>query len=220
METKVLHMAVNEDKKEKLLQQELMLDHAVLLPSYHYHDDIERYDKDLLLKAMKKELDKLRQKEMYEEVDSSTLSQEQLRRVVKTRWVVGDRPDPTTAADTTTGEIHASELRERFVAKGFSQHINDPMECYAATPSSTSLKGLLLLGILQGHQTTCLDISTAFVNTPLPPTEPPIYVQPPAEWYYNSPTTRWRLKKAMYGLRTSPKLWQQHLGAVLRQQNL
>ena len=62
METKVLHMAVNEDKKEKLLQQELMLDHAVLLPSYHYHDDIERYDKDLLLKAMKKELDKLRQK--------------------------------------------------------------------------------------------------------------------------------------------------------------
>ena len=55
METKVLHFAVNEDKKEKLLQQELMLDHAVLLPSYHYHDDIERYDKDQVLKAMKKE---------------------------------------------------------------------------------------------------------------------------------------------------------------------
>ena len=93
------------------------------------------------------------------------------------------------------------------------------MERYAATPSSTSLKTLLLLGILQGHQTTCLDISTAFINTPLPPTEE-IYVQPPAEWYYNSPTTLWRLKKAMYGLRTSPKLWQQHLGEVLRQQNL
>ena len=56
------------DKKEKLLQQELMLDHAVLLPSYKYHDDIERYDKDQVLKAMKKELDKLREKEMYEEV--------------------------------------------------------------------------------------------------------------------------------------------------------
>ena len=154
---------------------------------------IERYDKDLLLQAMKKELDKLRQKEMYEEVDSSTLSQEQLRKVVKTRWVVGDRPDPTTTADTTTGEVHASELRARFVAKGFSQHINDPFECYAATPSSTSLKGLLLLGILQGHQTTCLDISTAFINTPLPSTEPPIHVQPPAEWYYDRPTSLWRL---------------------------
>ena len=215
--TKVLHFAVNEDKKEKLLQRGLMLDHAVLLPRYHYHDNIERYSKEAVLKAMKKELDKLREKEMYEEIDSTTLSQDQLRRVVKTRWVVGDRPDPTTTA--TTGEVHASELRARFVAKGYSQHINYPMECYAATPSSTSLKGLLLLGILQGHQTTCLDISTAFINTPLPPTEPPIYVQPPAEWYYNSPTTLWRLKKAMYGLRTSPKLWQQHLGAVLSGKN-
>ena len=72
--------------------------------------------------------------------------------------MVGDRPDPTTTA--TTGEVHASELRARFVAKGYSQHVDDPMvECYAATPSSTSLKTLLLLGILQGHQTTCLDIS-------------------------------------------------------------
>ena len=40
LETNVLHLAVNEDKKESQLQQELMLDHAVLLPSYHYHDNI------------------------------------------------------------------------------------------------------------------------------------------------------------------------------------
>ena len=59
VETKVLHLAVNEDKKEKLLQQELMLDHAVLLPSYHYHDNIERYSKKAVLKAMKKELDSI-----------------------------------------------------------------------------------------------------------------------------------------------------------------
>ena len=90
METNVLHLAVNEDKKERLLQQELMLDHTVLLPSYHYHDNIEQYDKKEVLTAMKKELDKLRQKDMYIECDKSTLTQEQLRKVVKTRWVVGD----------------------------------------------------------------------------------------------------------------------------------
>ena len=218
METKVLHLAVNEDEKEKLLQQELMLDHAVLLPSYHYHDNIEQHDKQEVLTVVKKELDKLRQKGMYEECDKSTLSPEQLRRVVKTHWVVGDQPDPTTT--TTTGEAHASELRARFVAKGYSQHVDEPIvECYAATPSSTSLKTLLLLGVLQGHHTTCLDISTALINTPLPPTEE-IYVQPPQEWYYNPPATLWRLKKAMYGLRTSPKLRQQHLGEALRQQQL
>ena len=139
VETKVLHLAVNEDKKERLLQQELMLDHAVLPPSYHYHDNIEQHDKQEVLTAMKKELDKQRQKDKYEECDKSALSPEQLRKVVKTRWAVGDRPDPTTT--TATGELRASELRARFVAMGYSQHVDDPMvECYAATPSSTSLK--------------------------------------------------------------------------------
>ena len=106
------------------------------------------------------------------------------------------------------------------MTKGYSQHVNDPMvDCYAATPSTTGLKTLLLLGIPQGHQATCLDISTAFINTPLPETEE-IYAQPPQEWYYDSTTTVWRLKKAKYGLRTSPKLWQLHLGRVLQQQGL
>ena len=152
---------------------------------------------------MKKELDKLRLKDMCEECDKSTLSQEQLRKVVKTRWVVEDRPDPSTT--TTAGEQPASELRARFVAKRYTKHVNDPMvDCYAATPSTTSLKTLLLLGILQGHQTTCLNISTAFINTPLPETEE-IYVQPPQEWYYDSMAT---------------KLWQLHLRRVRQQQGL
>ena len=144
---------------------ELMLDHAVLLPSYHYHDNIEQYSKQEVLTAHDERVGQTTTKR-HVECDKSTFSPEQLCKVVKTRWVVGDRPDPTTT--TTTGEAHASELRARFVAKGYSQHVDDPMvECYAATPSSTSLKTLLLLAILQGHQTTCLDISTAFINAPL-----------------------------------------------------
>ena len=68
MVTNILHLAVNEDKEERLLQQELMLDHAVLLPSYHYHDSLKQYNKQEVLTAMKKELDKLRQKDMYDSV--------------------------------------------------------------------------------------------------------------------------------------------------------
>ena len=105
-----------------------MLDHAVPLPSYHYHDNIEQHDKQEVLTAMKKELDKLRQKDMCEECEKSTLSPEQLRKVVKTRWVVGDRPDPAT---TTTGELPASELRARFVAKGYSLRHRLLRECVA-----------------------------------------------------------------------------------------
>ena len=111
METNVLHPAVNEDKKERQLQQELVLDHAVLLPGYHYHDSLEQYDKQEVLTATKKELDKLRleghvrrMRQVYSFSGTAT----------KTRWVVGDRPDPSTT--TTTGDEPASELRTRFVA--------------------------------------------------------------------------------------------------------
>ena len=212
METKVLHFAVNEDKKEKRLQQELMLDHAVPLPSYHYHDNIEQYDKQEVLTAMKKELDKLRQKDMYEECDKSTLTPEQLRKVVKTRWVVGDRPDPTTTA--TTGEVHASELRACFVAKGYSQYVDDPMvECYAATPSSASLKTLLLLGI---HALTSLQPSSTHHYH--------LQKKSTSNHQQNGTTTPLQLygasRRRCMDYVASPKLWQQHLGEVLRQQNL
>ena len=61
----MLHLAVNEDEKELQVTKELSLEKAVLLPSYHYHDNIEQYDPQEVLVAMKKELDKLRQKDMY-----------------------------------------------------------------------------------------------------------------------------------------------------------
>ena len=181
METNVLHLAVNEDKKERLLQQELMLDHAVLLPSYHYHDNIEQYDKQEVLTAMKKELDKLRQKDMYIECDKSTLTRNNYGRLSKLvgLWGTDQIPLQLQLPENNPQVNYEHVLLQR----GYSQHVNDPMvDCYAATPSTTSLKSLLLMGILQGHQTTCLDISTAFINTPLPETEE-IYVQPPQEWY-------------------------------------
>ena len=115
--------------------------------------------------------------------------------------------------------IHsASELRARFVAKGYSQHVNDPIvvDCYAATTfrlRASKLyyweyyKAIRLLPwpYLRLSSTRHYRRRSAY-NT--------------QEWYYSSPTSVWRLKKAMYGLRTSPKLWQLHLGAVQRQQNL
>ena len=102
---------------------------------------------------MKKELDERRQKEMYVECSRSQLAPQQLRKVVKTRWVIAD------ASTTTAGELRA---RSRSVVKGYLQQVESPtVDTYAATPSSTSLKTVLLLGILAGCQTTSLDISTA-----------------------------------------------------------
>ena len=51
------------------------------------------------------------------------------------------------------------------------------------------------------------------LNTPI---EEDIYVQPPPEVYQHRPRVIWKLHRALYGLRTSPKMWQEHLHSTLR----
>ena len=62
------------------------------------------------------------------------------------------------------------------------------------------------------------DISSAFLQAPIP-NEELVLVKPPPELEQN-PDVLWRLKKALYGLKTSPKLWQQHLAAKLQELGL
>ena len=56
-----------------------------------------------------------------------------------------------------------------------------------------------------------LDVTTAFLNAPMPvDKDEAVYVKPPAllEQFHLVPTgTYWRLVKAVYGLRVSPRLW-------------
>ena len=56
------------------------------------------------------------------------------------------------------------------------------------------------------------DISTAFMHAPVAQGEE-IFVEPPPEFYPNGETI-WKLKKAMYGLRSSPASWQAYFSAV------
>ena len=105
-------------------------------------------------------------------------------------------------------------MKARFVAKGYSQHISDHIkETFAATPSSTSLRTLLLHAVLHQYQVTSCDISSVSLNTPR---EEDIFVQPPPEVYQHRPQVVWKLHRALYGLRTSPKMWQEHLHSTLR----
>ena len=57
------------------------------------------------------------------------------------------------------------------------------------------------------------DVSTAFLHAALGGLA--VYMWPPAE-YYTDHNILWKLHKAMYGLRTSPKAWQEHLAQVLK----
>ena len=129
--------------------------------------------------------------------------------MIQTRWVVQPRP----AQDGETS------LRARFVAKGFKQQILDPsLETYASTPSHLSLRILLILSLVNHWDVVTADISSAFLQAPIPEGEL-VLVKPPPELEQN-PDVLWKLRKALYGLKTSPKLWQQHLSSKLEELGL
>ena len=86
-----------------------------------------------------------------------------------------------------------------------------------------SLKILLLLAQTRSWRVLFGDVSTAFLHARLQDDER-IFVEPPIEYdpqekYKTSKDPKnsvlWRLRKALYGLRTAPKQWQDHFAVIL-----
>ena len=85
-----------------------------------------------------------------------------------------------------------------------------------AEPSSIFISAKM--AALRGWEVSKLDVKGAFLNAPLPDGEL-ILVEPPKQWKYWGIVGRnvvWRLKKAVYGLRQSPKWWSDERDAKLR----
>ena len=155
------------------------------------------------------EFQQLQQQNVGTPVNKNNLTDKQRRSIIDTRWAIAERPSSSSSSKTT--------LKARFCGKGFTQEVsNANVETNVATPSSQSLRLLLEYSILHNWQVTSCDVSSAILNTPIT-TE--IYMVPPREFIQDT-NIIWRLNKALYGLRTAPKLWQQHLGATLAQLHL
>ena len=104
-----------------------------------------------------------------------------------------------------------NEVRCRLCAMGNYQQEEDKDDIYASTPLLLTLKILILLALLRGYAMVFADVSTAFLYAVMT-TE--MYVIPPKEFYpYGG--VLWLLRKAMYGLRGSPKAWQDHFAEVV-----
>eukprot|EP00972_Heterocapsa_arctica_P064381 9502155-Heterocapsa_arctica.AAC.1 len=90
------------------------------------------------------------------------------------------------------------------------------MDTYAATASGARARALLALAAHRRRrgEAWCLqtgDVSTAFLHAPLPP-DRRFYVVPPSTEHEGA--ALWRLKRAFYGLRESPRFFQEHLANV------
>ena len=161
---------------------------------YIWYDS--EYPKDALITGMNAEMDSMKEHCVYTEVLTSGLSAETIATAISTRWV-----------HRWKGLV----VKSRLCARGFTQVIEDADTIFASTPSLTTMKCLLTLALSLNWTITAGDVSTAFLHAPL---EDDIYVTPPPE-YYPQGGVLWKLKKAMYGLKNSPKLWQDHFASTL-----
>ena len=199
-----IELAVNAAEEELRDAKEALKD--VHLQAY-YEDDLSLFPEEDIKKAMLKEGESLHG--TYVPVSKTSFTKQQLQQVIQTRWVVQARPF----------QDGSTSLKARFVAKGFKQQILDPsLETYASTPSHLSLRILLILSLVNHWDVVTADISSAFLQAPIPEGEL-VLVKPPPELEQN-PDVLWRLTKALYRLKTSPKLWQQHLANKLEELGL
>ncbi len=182
---------VNMDHEE--LHQEIRLSEPVIWNvTREFPEEAQRIGMNHEMKSMK-------DFNVYTEVPIDQGSQEDIDNAIGVRWVKRWKTD--------------IELRMRLVVQGCFQDSSsiDVDSIYASTPSLVTLRLLLVMALARSWEISLADISTAFLHAAI---EEVVHVWPPAE-YYPEANCLWRLNRAMYGLRQSPRLWQDHYAAVM-----
>ena len=146
-----------------------------------------------------KEMDSMRNFEVYDEVKVDDCTQEQIDGALDCRWVKVWKSE--------------DELRCRVAVRGCFQNVEKSEEdnLFASTPSLVTMRLLLCVALARNWGITMGDVSTAFLHALM---NEEVFVWPPKEFYPEG-NCLWRLKKAMYGLRQAPKLWQEHFAEVM-----
>ena len=121
---------------------------------------------------MNDETKSMKDYKVYEEVSTDGWAVTDLKKVIKTRWVL-----------VWMGE----DVKARLVAKGYSQDVTD-YDTYASTPLLCSLKILLFVAQMRKWEMLFADVSTAFLHAELQSDEI-ICVETPVECYPKGSTT-------------------------------
>ena len=158
----------------------------------------ESLDKEQIIEGMKQEIKSMKEQGVYTEVHISHLTPEQRKKIIKSRWVLRQK---------------GSTVRARIVAKEYTEEINNNDDIFASIPIFCVLRMLLVLALCNNWICLTGDISTAFLHAAAATAD--LFMYPSAEFYNAFDHIIWRLNKAIYGLRSSPKAWQNHLAEVM-----
>ena len=152
---------------------------------------------ELWAAAMDSELESLWSNNVYMEVDRPT------GKVIGSRWVLRVKTD---------AEGRIDKYKARVVAKGYRQMEGvDYEETFAPTVRFESIRALLAMGVAEGWKFDQMDVSTAFLYAEL---EEETYVEIP-EGISGVAGKVWKLLKCLYGLKQSPRMWNQTIDKVL-----
>jgi len=173
---------------------------AVVNEPVTMQDAIDSPFSDEWLQAAREEYDSLLKNETWDLVDLP-----EGEKTVGTKWVFKTKLD-------ASGEV--KRFKARLVAKGYSQKYGiDYHDTYAPVVSLKSLRLLLAFGVKHGYKIHQMDVITAFLNGTL---EEDIYVNQPEGFEVKGTENKvCKLKKSLYGLKQSPRCWNQVLHEYL-----
>lgn len=153
---------------------------------------LSTYDGPEWMAACKKEMTSLQQKNVW-----SLTSRPRDKKVIRGMWLFKRKIKPD-------GSI---KHKARYVAMGNTQVAGEDYgETFAPTGKPSLLRLLIAVAATQGWEVHQMDAFTAFLNSDL---IDEVYVEQPEGFKdSNHPFDVWRLNKSLYGLKQSPKLWQ------------
>lgn len=116
------------------------------------------------------------------------------------------------------GQNGEERFKARYVARGFSQVKNlDYQETFSPTAKMTTIRMMLKVAVQFNYVIEQMDVKTAYLNAEV---DRELYMRPP-EGYPSklSEDHVWKLKKSLYGLKQSGRLWNKVLHDFLTDQN-
>ncbi|KRT78250.1 hypothetical protein AMK59_6683 [Oryctes borbonicus] len=147
-------------------------------------------------KAIEQELMMLKRNETWEVVPFI-----ENQDIIDSKWVFSEK------------EVQGRNVKKaRLVARGFQQKTSAEEEIYTPVARMITLRVLLSLAVENNCKIHQMDVKSAFLHGEL---REPVYMYLPDGLEGNRSTHVCKLKKALYGLRSSPKCWYERLSNYL-----
>lgn len=167
-----------------------------------FKEAMKRGDKSLWLKAMKEEIESLNKNQVWDLVNRPSGN------IVTNKWVFKIKRNPQ-------GQIE--RYKARLVARGFTQKFGiDYLETYAPVANMVSIRMLFSYAAMKNLKMAQFDIKTAFLYGEL---DEEVYMEQP-EGFEEGNDKVCLLKRSLYGLKQSPRQWNQKFSSFLKEMNL